>query len=350
MVQKKKLYLEFLRIISIILVLFNHTGEHGFFLFAGYPDSPYYWFYLFCSLACKIAVPVFWMISGALLIDKEESISTVFKKRFLKMFLVLIIFSVIQYFYSLRVFDDKPSILQFFYIFYTSEHASAYWFIYNYLSMLLLLPIIRKVAKSLSNKELVYAFCISLLFRGIIPIAQFIIDKDLFITNNIYEFMFPLNLAYFIGGYYFEKRVNNTSLKRVIIWFFVGLVGICISCLMTKYQIMVTGLASEETSQTFYNSLVILPAFAIFNVIKYIFEKIRVPKTIEQLILNFGGAAFGVMLIENILRATFAPIYYRVFTYEHPFQACVIWVLCSWFCGSVIIILIRKIPDVKRFI
>ena len=66
----KKIFLEFLRIISIILVLFNHTGRQGFFLYMGYQGTSYYWIYMFISLACKVAVPTFWMISGALLIDK----------------------------------------------------------------------------------------------------------------------------------------------------------------------------------------------------------------------------------------------------------------------------------------
>lgn len=347
---KKKIFLEFLRIISIILVLFNHTGRQGFFLYMGYQGTSYYWIYMFISLACKVAVPTFWMISGALLIDKEESFSTIFKKRFLRMLLVLIVFSVFQYFYNCTLYDYKPSILTFFKIFYTSEHASAYWFLYNYLSMLILLPLIRKAVKSLSNKELIYGFFISLLFRGIIPIVQYVIDKDLVITNNLYEFMFPLNLTYFVGGYYFEKRVDKLSLKRSIIWFFVGIFGILVSCLMTHYQYLVTGVIDEEISQTFYNSLIVLPTFSMFYITKYIFTKIKVYNVFEKLILDFGGAAFGVMLVENILRATFIPLYYRFFSYSHPLGACIIWILCSWFCGSLIVILIKKIPGVKKFI
>lgn len=77
---EKKLHLEFLRIIAIMLVIFNHTGEKGFLLYTIARDSVLYEFYLFSSIACKVAVPLFWMISGALLINKEESISVIYKK------------------------------------------------------------------------------------------------------------------------------------------------------------------------------------------------------------------------------------------------------------------------------
>ena len=70
----RKLHIEALRIVAALFVLFNHTGEEGFFLFAAWPaTSPLCWAYLSLSILCKAAVPLFFMASGALLLtDKRE--------------------------------------------------------------------------------------------------------------------------------------------------------------------------------------------------------------------------------------------------------------------------------------
>ena len=68
---KRKIYLDFLRIIAIFMVLFNHTGTSGFVLFTVTQRSALYPFYLFNAILIKIAVPLFFMISGVLLLGKN---------------------------------------------------------------------------------------------------------------------------------------------------------------------------------------------------------------------------------------------------------------------------------------
>ena len=73
MKKKKLLYIEFLRAAAIFFVIFNHTATEGFLLFTKYPtDNIQYWLYLAISIFCKFAVPVYFMISGALLLGKDE--------------------------------------------------------------------------------------------------------------------------------------------------------------------------------------------------------------------------------------------------------------------------------------
>ena len=101
-IQRKKMYIEFIRIIAGFFVIFNHTRERGFFLFASYPEnSIQYWLYLFLSVFCKFSVPMFFAISGALLLSKDEPIKELYKKRVLKMVLVLLLFSFLYYLRSI---------------------------------------------------------------------------------------------------------------------------------------------------------------------------------------------------------------------------------------------------------
>lgn len=72
--KSKILYLEALRILSIFFVIFNHTASNGFFLFSTYKSTDIqYWVYLFISIFCKFSVPMFFAISGALMLGKDEN-------------------------------------------------------------------------------------------------------------------------------------------------------------------------------------------------------------------------------------------------------------------------------------
>lgn len=96
---KRKTYIDFLRLIAIYMVLFNHTGMRGFILYTVAKNSVLYPLYFFNTIFIKIAVPLFFLITGALLLDREESIKKIIQNRFLKYAIVLLVSSVIAYIY-----------------------------------------------------------------------------------------------------------------------------------------------------------------------------------------------------------------------------------------------------------
>ena len=81
-VKTKRLHIEALRVIACFFVIFNHSQQRGYFLFSAYPqNSPEFWLYMALSVFCKFSVPMFFAISGALLLTKDESLSVIYKKR-----------------------------------------------------------------------------------------------------------------------------------------------------------------------------------------------------------------------------------------------------------------------------
>ena len=72
LVAKKRLDIELMRIIAAFFVLYNHTGANGFSKFLSYdPHTFHYWLYLFLSISCKVSVPLFLVIAGALMLGRE---------------------------------------------------------------------------------------------------------------------------------------------------------------------------------------------------------------------------------------------------------------------------------------
>jgi surface polysaccharide O-acyltransferase-like enzyme len=76
--KERKVYLDLIRILAAFCVIFNHTNDNGFFLFAAREWGSFtFWGYMFFSVFCKAAVPLFLMISGALMLSREEPASAV---------------------------------------------------------------------------------------------------------------------------------------------------------------------------------------------------------------------------------------------------------------------------------
>ena len=98
----KKIYIEVLRCIAIFFVIFNHTEEYGFDLYKETAETLPYIIYLTISILCKAAVPIFFMISGAMLLGKEESIKTLYKKRVLRFLMVIIVVSACIVLYAVN--------------------------------------------------------------------------------------------------------------------------------------------------------------------------------------------------------------------------------------------------------
>ena len=92
----KKSYFEIMRIVAILFVLFNHTNNYGFFLFEKYEtNTVQFWFNLWNSIFCSFNSCLFFMISGALLLNKDENITTIYKKRVSKYIITLIAASLL---------------------------------------------------------------------------------------------------------------------------------------------------------------------------------------------------------------------------------------------------------------
>ena len=131
---KRDSSLDVLRIVAIFFVLFTHTGSMGSKIYTGLePGGVYYIFCIGLDTLRIICVPLFLMLSGTLLLGKTESIFFIIKKRISRIFIVLIVFSFIQYWWQIRTLESEISGSEFIYLFYTGNIRGTYWYLYCYL-------------------------------------------------------------------------------------------------------------------------------------------------------------------------------------------------------------------------
>ncbi len=353
--KEKKLYLELLRAGLMFLVILTHTGTRGFFLFSVSEGSPLYAFYLCVSMLCQCAVPVYWMISGAVLLPKEESLARLYRRRVLRMAVTLLLFSLLYHVWLVRVgLLDSFSPRFFLDTLYTGQWAASFWFLYAYLGMLMLLPLLRRMVKAMPRGCFLYLLALVLVMRGVRPIAEFLLSgrADWHVNPRLTENLFGFPVLYVVMGYYFADVLEDREItgRGALRWLGAGLLGLAAVGLMTVYKIRLTGDASEANAQTFYETLLCLPVFAIFYTARFLSLHLRAPGWLRRVILTLGGCAFGIMLWEGILRYELDFVYLRLAEHIPGFLACLAWVAAVYLCGAAITLVLKRVPGINRLL
>ena len=348
---KRKIHIEILRIVSIYCVMFNHTQDNGFFYFSKDIDNPISFFYMFSSVLCKVAVPIFFMITGAVLLNKEENLKELFIKRILKYVLILLGVSLIYYF-GLRS-QSTLTIGNFIETIYSSEVTTGMWYLYSYLGILIMLPILRKVVKVLSVKEYEYMFICHLILVGLLPMLEYLIwNREQVLNPSFSAVIFTTNnIFYVLLGYYIENVFEKKAMTKgkTVIVGLGGILAIVISCAMTYYRASIMGICNQSVSQVFFSSLISVPCVAVYCITYKICEKGFRGK-IERVIVNTGGAVFGAYLLEKIIRLVTAPIYNICNQIFNPYWSSVGWVVIGMTLGLIFVIIIKKIPIIGKYV
>ena len=346
----RKLYLEIVRIIAIVLVVINHTDLNYYYYHDPSSGIITFLISLIFTILCTIDVPLFFMISGALLLGKTETIKEVYQKRVIRIVFVIIIFSILQYVVKISKGEfDSPSLKDFILRLLSGNIQETYWFLYAYLGYMMLLPFFRKMAISLSDKEFIYLICIKMIFDLINPV---LIGTNAVQLSNAWGSAFAsvtANVWYFFAGYWVEtklkdkdvfKQYNLNMLKAAS---FIGII------------LPVAIITSEYACNVGLNDLYItmttpLLSISVFIFAKYVFSRKEIEEGGQQIICRMGKCVFAVYLTEWFARAVFLPMYKTLIMHIFGVLACLIYIVCSLILAFMIAGLLKKIPGLNKLI
>ncbi len=349
---KRKIHIDFIRIVAIYLVLFNHTGTKGYMLFTIRQGSFFYPIYIFNAILIKIAVPLFFMVSGALVLKKEESYPEIIR-RFFKFSFILIVASIISYLYrSFRLGESPFSVKEFLVMIYTQPIGVALWYLYAYLAFLLMYPILHCVAVNMDK----HGFLWIILMYGFISsltIIEFVISRGKYTHYAGFSFFIQNNTFFYpIMGYYIENKMEKSdfSIRRFILLTIASIVSISTCSALTHWKCTITGEWNESNCQTFFNTLIFIPSFTVYYGFKMFFEKHPPSEKHCELISSIGGATFGLYLIENICRKETMFVYGFLSKRIPSLLACWIWIAFAFTVGIAFTLLLKRIKIVSKFI
>lgn len=350
--KQRLLHIEFLRVLAIFLVLFNHS--EGFGYFAVLTNPPRQMIACMISIFSKIAVPLFFMISGALLLGKQEPVLTVLKKRVSKFLMVLLLVSGVYGLFHMRVDGWTLDLLGWVNMIYGNEMHFTLWYLYAYIGFVTMLPLLRRLAQSMSEEEYLYLAGMGLLFSGILPIGEFLLFQgSIHMNTSLQGAVFVAsNMLYPLMGYYFEHVMSKKwfACKGILISLTGTVLALSAAAAVTVYKLNTTGLTSSEEIQSFHNSLIAVPAYGAYVCAKGFFDRVKVPNVLRKALTTAGGAVFGVYLFEYLFRYAMAPVEEIVYRLLPGQLGNLMWLGILLAVGVAVVSILKKIPLLGKLI
>ena len=185
------------------------------YLKEGFDQGLIQYFHIILSVITKFAVPMFFVITGALLLEKHETVGTILKKRLYRIFIVIITFTTVSYYIKYLSVGNVYSLSNFLRGLLNGRLSApgifSYWFLYAYMGILIVLPFLRVVAKSLNKETFSLLFTLVVIFSVILPILNLLLTfyniKPILFQNT-----FMQNITYF----------TSTSIFYVLLGYYCG--------------------------------------------------------------------------------------------------------------------------------
>lgn len=351
MKKEKIMYLDVARILATIAVVLVHIAS----LKPNWTTLPYNsdeWAVL-CSYASitKWAAPMFCLISGALFLDPDRTITLkkLYTSNIPRIVVGLVFWSFIYASSFVILFDTEYTVAEFIKKVACGNYHQ--WYLYMITGFYILVPVLRKIT---ADKQMTkYLLCVSIFFNFIIPFLQLHekLDWTTKVTHNMFIEL-PGYLAYFLVGYYIHKYGLNKLIKLFI--YLSGVPAFVITVTQTVLYSAENG--SYFRPYTNYNALTtLIQTIFIFVLIKDICGRINFSKKAEKSISLLSKDTFGIYhihaLVLTILTALFNTTTTCLFGIDIPpvFGVPAILIITYLVCEAISHIL-NKIPIVKKYL
>ena len=348
-------YMDILRILACLGVIYNHTNERGFMrLTTRDLGSASFFLDVTMSTVCKVGVPLFFMMSGALLIKKEEP----FQKTLLRIPRILIDLIVFTFLYSIvdaHILGYPFSVVSTVQTMVGTNYWHL-WYLYAYIVFVISLPVLRKMASGLDETSSKYLFWLAFFFMGIYPMLEALspvgINNELkitWVTANI--FIYPML------GYALENKIPKEyfSKPRLIrLWIF-NLACFAVSE-TAQYLFMKKNVGVDNGGyfdEKYLISFCVVNAVAIFATVRYFTDHVVLSEKVTAVLAEIGKDTFGIYLL-HIWFLWKIPALYQIYNkvetagaFGYHFGILISCVI-AFVCAGVVTSVLRRIPVVKK--
>lgn len=168
---QKQVWVDCVRVFATFCVVVLHSAAPLLYKYNELSEVDWWVGNLFDS-AVRICVPLFFMISGYLLLEVDESPKVFFQKRINKVLVPLLVWSIVYVFWN--AFFESRSKLSL-YSFYSLAISPAYyhlWFLYSIIGVYLFVPILRIVVGNAGRVMLGYYLLLWFVAVSFIPSVE----------------------------------------------------------------------------------------------------------------------------------------------------------------------------------
>ena len=326
-------YLDELRVIAIFAIILVHISS----LWVTSTIAGVDWQNLASTIG-NIGIPIFLMISGALLLNKNyPTVTGFYKKRFPRITIPFIFWIVVYCIYSIHStgnYDIANTFLN-----------NLGWYFYLIVGVYLAIPFINDFITNRQLNEVKYFIIIF-----IIALIFYTCCKLFNITSYLDLRFFIGALSYVIVGYYLAN-VEIKSPKKIML----GCVLLFLVCLFISYQMPEIGIYEFNNPNLYINSYLDFSIFRLgLGASVFLFVRcllLNTPKTTGKLTLSISKASYGIYL-SHITLFLFIRNHLSIFTTGAEGFGIVIRMLVMtvgvFLITWIIIVILSKIPYLKE--
>lgn len=297
-VPRRVVYFDLLRVVAIFVVVAVHLSAMHW-ADVDVNSRAWFAFNLYCT-AGKWSVPIFVMISGALFLGRDVSISSILKKNVARIATVFLFWSGCYALIDL-VFRHAPLSVVLSQFITGHYHL---WFLYMIVGLYLLIPLLRPIAQSETLMR--YFLLLALIFTFLLPqlVLYFsFISPQLSVvikTVSMYTYCyFPLGFTvYFVGGYYLSRR--SFSHREEIMLYCVGIAALLFSIIAPAALSRAQG-APNATFYNYNDLNVLCTSVPIFVFAKQHLNFPRMGEKAYALVRKMSKYSFGVYLVHPMV-------------------------------------------------
>ena len=273
-------WVDLVRVVGAFLVVVAHVSYRGS---GSVLISTYYY------VLSRVAVPLFFMVSGYLLLGKQESYGDFFRKRALKVFVPFLVWSVIYLLWKREGFDLPFSlklVASYLIKIVRGPRENHLWFFYALIGLYLFTPILRVFVSKATLRDLFY-FC-GLWFL-VVPVFSFLQE---FTPIKIgFELYFVAGYSgYFVLGYLLGKfEFTRPQLYGLVFLFLLFSIGTTLLNTHVKSEYFVSYLSMN---------VVLMTAFAFI-----LLREVPIGDRLNGFLVPLSRASFGIYLAHVIVMA-----------------------------------------------
>ena len=340
--RQRYLFIDVLRIMACFWVIAHHTMAS---VYLGIGPSPTWFISFVIYFLTKCCVPIFVLISGYNLLDRQDD----YKKsgqRVLKSILLLVLFSLMWYLYqwitgarvTISVTGFLSELLQI-------PFSLAYWYMYMYIGLLIMMPFLQKLVAALNKRDCQILIGLSILIYEVWPIIEYWCPSLTY--SRLIDFsLFEGYMCIMIIGYYIKKYVVPS--KKLL---YVSVIGLIVSLgfnVIMTYQEYVTKAGQEYL---FYSNCEFLPvvigSVCVFCMVMHLSIKDRVASVIKVI----SGCTLGIYFLADLIMIRINSLNtYLLSLGLHPLIAIFIFQIAVFTIGFVITLILKKIPLLKKIV
>jgi len=293
-----ELWVDYIKVYAAFSVVLLHSAGPLLYKYNELPHV-YWWIGNLYDSFTRVCVPLFFMISGYLLLSKTEKLSVFFAKRFRRVLVPLVAWSIIytlwQYYYN------STSLSLTFSSIYGAVLSPVYyhlWFLYAIIGLYFVIPILRVFINNSSRNMHIYYVMIWFVAVSLIPLIEKCVG-----TESHFDL---LAISGYSGYLVLGLLLGKCSISSKM-FFWAGMIFVGSGCFTAFATYLLTSMDGGEFSGYFYqfqSPNVIIMSSTAYVLVKYLVEKssvacLKKPR-IEYIVQLLSGTSFGIYLVHPI--------------------------------------------------